>query len=158
MMKNILIILLSFLIMTCSKEKPVDYEQEKNEVLSFLKDYSNYVNSNSTKNLNSYWVESDNTSYIALEQDTLIIGFENLNEYLLNRAKDIERLEYSSWNPTIWISPTKSEAMVVFYSTKKILFKNGFSLSLNRIRNSMLLVKFEGKWKILNLHESVRQK
>lgn len=158
MMKNILIILLSFLIMTCSKEKPVDFEQEKNEVLSFLKDYSNYVNSNSTKNLNSYWVESDNTSYIALEQDTLIIGFENLNEYLLNRAKDIERLEYSSWNPTIWISPTKSEAMVVFYSTKKILFKNGFSLSLNRIRNSMLLVKFEGKWKILNLHESVRQK
>lgn len=157
-MKNILIILLSFLIMTCSKEKPVDFEQEKNEVLSFLKDYSNYVNSNSTKNLNSYWVESDNTSYIALEQDTLIIGFENLNEYLLNRAKDIERLEYSSWNPTIWISPTKSEAMVVFYSTKKILFKNGFSLSLNRIRNSMLLVKFEGKWKILNLHESVRQK
>lgn len=158
MMKNILIILLSFLIMTCSKEKPVDIEQEKTEVLSFLKDYSNYLNSNSIKNLNSYWVESDNTSYIALEQDTLIIGFENLNKYLLNRAKDIERLEYSSWNPSIWISPTKSEAMVVFYSTKKIIFKNGFSLSLNRIRNSMLLVKFEGKWKILNLHESVRQK
>lgn len=158
MMKNILIILLSFLIMTCSKEKPVDIEQEKTEVLSFLKDYSNYLNSNSIKNLNSYWVESDNTSYIALEQDTLIIGFENLNKYLLNRTKDIERLEYSSWNPSIWISPTKSEAMVVFYSTKKIIFKNGFSLSLNRIRNSMLLVKFEGKWKILNLHESVRQK
>lgn len=157
-MKNILIILLSFLIMTCSKEKPVDFEQEKTEVLSFLKDYSNYLNSNSIENLNSYWVESDNTSYIALEQDTLIIGFENLNKYLINRAKDIERLEYSSWNPSIWISPTKSEAMVVFYSTKKIIFKNGFSLSLNRIRNSMLLVKFEGKWKILNLHESVRQK
>lgn len=157
-MKNILIILLSFLIMTCSKEKPVDFEQEKTEVLSFLKDYSNYLNSNSIENLNSYWVESDNTSYIALEQDTLIIGFENLNKYLINRAKDIERLEYSSWNPSIWISPTKSEAMVVFYSTKKIIFKNGFSLSLNRIRNSMLLVKFEGKWKILNFHESVRQK
>lgn len=157
MMKNILIILLSFLIMTCSKEKPMDFEQEKNEVLSFLKDYSNYVKSNSTKNLNTYWVESDNTSYIALEQDTLIIGFENLNKYLLNRTKDIERLEYSSWNPTIWISPTKSEAMVIFYSSKKILFKNGFSLSLNRIRNSMLLTKFGGNWKILNLHESVRQ-
>lgn len=153
---TICILFLSFI--SCQEKPKVDYEQEKSEVVQFLKDYSSFINSNSIEGFENYWDRSDQISYIPLERDTAIISFEKIKEYFQNQSVEIERIEYSSWSPNIWINLTKSEAVIVFLSTKNIQFKNGFKLSLSPIRNSATLTKFEGKWKLISLHESVRQK
>lgn len=158
MKTKIFIALVIFVFVSCQEKTKVDFEQEKAEIIQFLKDYSSFVNKNSIEGLENYWQESDNVSYIPLERDSAIFSFEKIRDYFKTQFDEILKIEYSSWNPSIWINPTKSEATVVFLSSKNIEFKNGFKLSLTPIRNSATLTKFEGKWKLVNLHESVRQK
>lgn len=158
MKTKVLISLLIFVLISCQEKPKVDFEQEKSEINQFLKDYSSFINKNSLEGFENYWRKSDEASYIPLERDTAIVGFENIKQYFKYQIEEIINISYSNWNPFVWINPTKSEAVVIFLSSKDIQFKNGFKLSLSPIRNSITLTKFEGKWKIINLHESVRQK
>lgn len=158
MKTKIFIALVIFIFVSCQEKTKVDFEQEKAEIIQFLKDYSSFVNKNSIEGLENYWQESDNVSYIPLERDSAIFSFEKIRDYFKTQFDELLKIEYSSWNSSIWINPTKSEATIVFLSSKNIEFKNGFKLSLSPIRNSATLTKFEGKWKLVNLHESVRQK
>lgn len=158
MKTKIFIALVIFIFVSCQEKTKVDFEQEKAEIIQFLKYYSSFVNKNSIEGLENYWQESDNVSYIPLERDSAIFSFEKIRDYFKTQFDELLKIEYSSWNSSIWINPTKSEATIVFLSSKNIEFKNGFKLSLSPIRNSATLTKFEGKWKLVNLHESVRQK
>lgn len=155
---KVFIMLLVISLISCQEKSEVNIEQEKTEVIQFFKDYSSFVNKNSLEGFENYWKKSEQTSYIPLEKDSAIIGFENIEQYLKTQINEIKKIEFSSWDLSIWINPTKSEACVVFLSSKNIEFKNGFKLSLSPIRNSATLTKFEGKWNLINLHESVRQK
>lgn len=155
---KILISLLVLVFVSCQEKPKIDFEQEKSEIVQFLKDYSAFINKNSLEGFENFWQKSDEASYIPLERDTAIVGFENIRQYFKDQSDEISKVEFSSWNPIIWINPTKSEASVVFLSSKNIQFKNGFNLSLSPIRNSATLTKFEGKWKLITFHESVRQK
>ncbi|MCS6955380.1 MAG: nuclear transport factor 2 family protein [Candidatus Calescibacterium sp.] len=147
-----------FIFFSCQEKPKENFEQEKSELLEFIKDYSTFLNKNSIEGLENYWNDIDEVSYIPLERDTAIIGFDNIKKYFEEQSAELTQLEFSSWNPSLWINPTKSEAVIIFLSSKNILFKNGYKLSLSPIRNSMTLTKFEGKWKIISHHESVRQK
>ncbi len=155
--KLLIIGCLLFSLISCQEKPKVDYEQEKAELVQFLKDYTSFINSNSIQGFENFWERSDQISYIPLERDSAIISFEKIKEYFQNQSVEIEKIEYSSWSPNIWINLTKSEAVIVFLSNKSIQFKNGFKLNLSPIRNSATLTKFEGKWKLISLHESVRQ-
>lgn len=155
---KILILSLIFTLIACQQKPEVNVEKEKEEIVQFLKDYSTFVNKNSIEGFQNYWWDSDETSYIPLERDSLIVGFKNIKEYFENQINEISSVQYASWNPIVWVNPTKSEAIVVFLSAKKIQFKNGFTLNLSPIRNSATLTKFQGQWKLVNHHESVRQK
>lgn len=155
---KILISLLVLVFVSCQEKPKIDFEQEKSEIVQFLKDYSSFINKNSLEGFENFWQKSVEASYIPLERDTAIVGFENIRQYFKDQSDEISKVEFSSWNPIIWINPTKSEASVVFLSSKNIQFKNGFNLSLSPIRNSATLTKFEGKWKLITFHESVRQK
>lgn len=155
---KVIFILLVIALISCNKEKPVDVNQEKEEVVQFLKDYTSFINKKSMEEFDVYWRDESDVSYIALERDTALIGLRAIRNYFEEQFNDISKLEYSTWNPIVWVNKTKSEALVVFNSSKNIQFKNGFNLNLTPIRNSALLNKFEGKWKLINLHESVRQK
>lgn len=155
---KVLFILLSIILISCQKEKPVDVNQEKEEVFQFLKDYTSFINKKSMEGFDDYWRDEPDISYIPLERDTALIGLRSIKTYFEEQFNDVSKLEYSTWNPVVWVNKTKSEALVVFSSSKNIQFKNGFNLNLTPIRNSALLNKFEGKWKLISLHESVRQK
>ncbi len=155
---KILLLILTIIFISCEKEKPIDVNQEKEEVIQFLKDYTSFINKNSIEDFEVYWRDEPDVSYIALERDTALVGFNEIRNYFEVQFKDVSKLEYSTWNPVVWVNKTKSEALVVFNSSKNIQFKNGFNLNLSPIRNSALLNKFEGKWKLISLHESVRQK
>lgn len=155
---KVLLILLVITLISCNKEKPVDVNQEKEEIIQFLKDYTSFINKKLLKEFDVYWRDEPDISYIALERDTALIGLRAIKNYFEEQFNDVSKLEYSTWNPIVWINKTKSEALVIFNSSKNIQFKNGFNLNLTPIRNSALLNKFEGKWKLISLHESVRQK
>lgn len=155
--KNLSLLLLIILV-SCQQKPEVNYEKEKQEILQFLKDYTAYVNKNSINDFKNYWRSDEEISYIPLEKDSAIVGFDNVYEYFKKQSEEISKIEYSSWNASIWINPTKSEAVLVFLSSKGFQFKNGFNLGFYPIRNSAVLSKFEGNWKIVSLHESVRQK
>ncbi len=152
-----LIILMLFLI-SCGKKQEVNVEQEKNEVIQFLKSYTSFINLLSTDGFENYWERNDEVSYIPLEKDTAIVGFDNIKNHFDQQNSEMNSVKYSTWNPVVWVNVTKSEAVLIFQSSKLIEFRNGFKLELSPIRNSMTLTKFEGMWKIINLHESVRQK
>lgn len=156
---NFLIVLsLFFLLIACQEKPKINVELEKEEVIQFLRDYTSYINKNSIEGFENYWQKSSNVSYIPLERDSAIIGSENIREYLKNHFNEITNIEYSTWNSDVWVNPTKSEAVIIFLSSKNIQFKNGFKINFSPVRNSATLSKFEGKWKLINLHESVRQK
>ncbi|MGB9663449.1 MAG: nuclear transport factor 2 family protein [Ignavibacteria bacterium] len=155
--KNLLLLLL-IIFVSCQQKPEVDYNKEIQEVLQFLKDYSAFVNKNSVEDFKLYWRTEEGISYIPLEKDSAIVGFENVYNYFKKQTEEVSKIEYSSWNASVWINPTKSEAVLVFLSSKGLQFKNGFNLGFYPIRNSAVLSKFEGKWKLVSLHESVRQK
>jgi hypothetical protein len=155
---KIFFILLLVIFISCQQKPKVDYEKEKQEVLQFLKDYTSFVNKNSVEDFKNYWRDEEEISYIPLEKDSAIVGFANVYEYFKKQTEEISKVEYSSWNASIWVNPTKSEAVLVFLSSKGLQFKNGFNLGFYPIRNSAVLSKFEGQWKLVSLHESVRQK
>ncbi len=155
---SFIVISLIFILIACQEKTEVNVEFEKDEVIQFLRDYTSYINKNSVQGFENYWQKSANVSYIPLERDSAIIGYDNIREYLNNHFSEITNIEYSTWNTDVWINPTKSEAVLIFLSSKNIQLKNGFKLNFSPIRNSATLSKFEGKWKLINLHESVRQK
>ena len=158
-MKFNIFLMMSLLFFVSCQEKPkVDTEKEKQEIIEFLKDYTSFVSKNSIEQFDNYWRKGEEVSYIPLEKDSAIVGFQNVYDYFKKQTEEVSKIEYTSWNPSVWINPTKSEAVVVFLSSKGIQFKNGFSLGFYPIRNSAVLSKFEGQWKIVSLHESVRQK
>jgi hypothetical protein len=158
-MKFNLIFIISLLVLvSCQEKQKIDNEKEKQEVIQFLKDYTSFVNKNSVEDFKNYWRTDEDVSYIPLEKDSAIVGFENVFDYFKKQTEEVSKIEYASWNPSVWINRTKSEAVVVFLSSKGLQFKNGFNLGFYPIRNSAFLSKFEGQWKIVSLHESVRQK
>lgn len=152
-------LIISLLLLASCQEKPkVDVEKEKQEIIQFLKDYTAFVNKNSIEDFKDYWRTDENVNYIPLEKDSAIVGFENVYDYFKKQSEEVLKIEYTSWNPAVWVSPTKSEAVLVFLSSKGLQLKNGFNIGFYPIRNSAFLSKFEGKWKLISLHESVRQK
>lgn len=158
MKTRILLFALLVFLSSCEKEPQKDVNAEKDEIVQFLKDYASYINKNSIDDFDVYWKNEPDISYIPLERDSALIGFDVVKEYFKKQAEEISVIKYSVWNPSVWVNKTKSEALLVFTSSKNILFKNGFNLNLNPVRNSALLNKFEGKWKLISLHESVRQR
>jgi|GEM_PF-2009778 len=157
----VLEILIAFLLITflaCKKSPQINTEIEKQEVIQFIKDYSSFVSSVNIENFDSYWNKSDLVSYIPLERDSAIIGYKEIVNYFKNQFNEVNSITLKIFNPVVWVSPTKSEALVIFLSSKNLQLKNGFNLTFQQVRNSMLLTKFEGKWKIISLHESVRQR
>lgn len=153
----LLIALISFFLFSCKEKPQINTDIEKQEVLQFLKDYAAFINKISVDYFESYWNESEFASYIPLERDSAIIGYKEIRDYFKKQFDEVQSIEFKIFNSMIWVTQTKSEAQVIFLSSKKIQFKNGFNLSFQQIRNSMLLTKFEGRWKIMSLHESVRQ-
>lgn len=153
-----LIFLLLLVLISCKEKPRVDTEKEKQEVVQFLKDFTNFVSLNTVENFKNFWRDDQEISYIPLEKDSAITGFENIYEYFKKQSEDVAKVEYTTWNPFVWVNPTKSEAVVIFLSSKGLRFKNGFNLGFYPIRNSAVLSKFEGQWKLISLHESVRQK
>lgn len=158
MKHKVLLSLILLIFISCQEKPKIDTEQERNEIVQFLKDYSSFVNKNSIEEFENYWYVDDGISYFPLERDSALIGYKNVFEYFRTQQNDISKIEYASWNHVIWVNPTKSEAVVVFLSSKGIEFKNGYQLGFYPIRNTAVLSKFEGKWRLISLHESVRQK
>jgi hypothetical protein len=153
-----LIAAINLLLVSCKTETPQSVEAEKEEVRQFLKEWTGFINSRSLEKFEEYWAENPDASLITPEKSETVISYENIKKYYLEKIEEFGSLEYNLWNPAIWISPTKSEALVNFSARKKIIFKNGFTVNFDPIRSSILLLKFGGKWKILSLHESIQAK
>ncbi len=163
---RLFLIFSAFLIFAgCKTEPPPSFEIEKEEVRKSLNTWTNFIsrrdafaNSKNLERFNDIWVDKDESFYVVIEKDEAIIGSVNIYNYFEEKNTEFDSIEYSLWNPTIWISPTKSEAAVIFYARKKIKFKNGFVVEFDPIRTSSVLLKFGGEWKFLNVHESIREK
>ncbi|MBM4176096.1 MAG: hypothetical protein FJ213_07975 [Ignavibacteria bacterium] len=150
------IALASLILTSCKSETPPSVEVEKEEVRNFLSYWTNFINSRSLEKFDEFWIESNEASLIVPEQKNAVTSYENILNYYSEKISEFDSLEYNIWEPIIWISPTKSEAQVIFSAKKKIIFKNGFIVDFAPIRSSALLLKFGGEWKLLNLHESTQ--
>ncbi len=151
-----LLALASIILTSCKTETPPSVEVEKEEVRNFLKHWTNFVNSRSLEKFDEFWIESNDASLIVPEKQSAVISYVNILNYYSEKIFEFDSLEFNIWEPSIWISPTKSEAQVNFSAKKKIMFKNGFIVEFDPIRASALLLKFGGEWKLLNLHESTQ--
>ncbi|MBU2445373.1 MAG: nuclear transport factor 2 family protein [Bacteroidetes bacterium] len=152
------IILCALILINCKTETPPSVEAEKEEVRQFFKEWVGFINSRSLEKFDEFWVENPDASLIVPEKREAIISYNNIKQYYSEKIAEFDSLEYNLWDPTIWVSPTKSEAQVNFMAKRKIIFKNGFIIEFDPVRSSALLLKFGGKWKVLNLHESTQAK
>lgn len=144
------------IFISCKTETPPSVEAEKEEVRQFFKEWVRFINSRSLEKFEELWVENPDASLIVPEKREAIISYDNIKQYYSEKIAEFDSLEYNLWDPTIWVSPTKSEAQVNFMAKRKIIFKNGFIIEFDPIRSSTLLLKFEGNWKMFNLHESTQ--
>lgn len=150
------VVFCTLILISCKTETPPSVEVEKEEIRQFFKEWSTFINSRSLEKFDEFWVENPDASLIVPEKREAIISYDNIKQYYSEKIAEFDSLEYNLWDPTIWVSPTKSEAQVNFMAKRKIIFKNGFIIEFDPIRSSALLLKFGGKWKVLSLHESTQ--
>lgn len=139
---------------SCGNEKNYNYDSEKSEVDLFIQKWIGFNYSMQIDKVSDIFVNSDQTTYINPENNPILKGYKSIHSYYKEKFKEFDAVEYNIWDKSIWFNENFSTVCITLMANKKIKLKNGFTIEIQNIRTSVVLIKDPKKWKVISIHES----
>mgnify|MGYP000935722436 CR=1 FL=1 len=147
-------ILLLFLLGSCTDKNVVDIQKEKNAVKLVLEKYA-LANENQDLNMiEEIWCPSDSIVSIGTESGEILQGFSSIKSAVEKQFQAFSKTYISYSDQLINISKDGNTAWfseIVNYN----FILNEKAMSYEGLRYTGVLVKKDGKWKLVQTHISV---
>lgn len=143
------------ILLQCVKEGPkMDFSKDIADIQAFVEVYHAAWNRASTDSLKNCWDKDyDGLVYVAAERREAFFTWDDIRMYFTKTVEDFQEMQWSPYNISVRVLDD-SFATVFLNSTFKGRMKNGFPISVENSRSTYLLRKTEGRWRIIQYHES----
>jgi len=148
------ILITLFFITSCECEKDKHLTSEKDAIENLL---DNYILANEKQDINlmqDIWAPLDNIIWIGTDSDERFIGWQEMQNALIDQFGYISNTYISSSNQTIRINCTSNTAWFSENLRYNYMYKDE-AHSFEGLRFTGVLEKIDGTWKFVQAHLSI---